>query len=416
DVVSGLLVLLTVLGYLRWTEGGGRRWYWASVAACAAALLAKSMAVCIPVLLLVLDVYPLRRLPRDPREWRGREARAVWLEKVPFAALAAAASVMAFVAIRSTVSLKPMSEVDALSRLAIAAYAAAFYLWKAVVPIRLAPLYELPYPLALGWAPGAAGLVIAAITVILVVCRRRWPGLLAAWVIYLVALLPVSGLFQNGPQIAADRYTYLPMLGFAVVAGAGIARLAARARTGALGAALARAGGGAGLALLVALMALTWQQVQVWRDTTTLWSHAIRVSPSAIAYGNLADQRLIDGDADDAFRLAEAALRVDPRSVVAHNVLGIVTARRGDLEGALEYFRAAIARDPKFVAGHINLGTLLMEQGDIGGALEHLHLARELSPGGRGVEERMFGAMLRLGRSQPGGDAGRPPIPALDRQ
>src|SRR5438132_2776639 len=224
DVLSGLFYLLTILVYLRDCERGerGRGWYWLSVAVFVCALLSKSMVVNLPVVLLILDVYPLRRLG-GAIGWWSEPARRVYVEKIPFVLLAAAASAIAVMAQVSIHAALPLAQLGVPSRLAISAYGLSFYLGKMIVPVNLSPIYELPRTVS-PWAMPfilSFGLAVA-ITAIVLTLRRRVLGLPAAWLAYLVVLLPVLGIFQSGPQIAADRYTYLAGLGWAILAGAGL--------------------------------------------------------------------------------------------------------------------------------------------------------------------------------------------------
>src|SRR5438445_475708 len=223
DVLSGLFYLVTILMYLRACERGarGRGSYWLSVAVFVCALLSKSMVVNLPVVLLILDVYPLRRLGGFVGWW-SEPARRVYVEKIPFVLLAAAASAVALMAQLSHDTMVLVVQLSALGRLAVSVYGLSFYLWKMVAPVNLSPLYELP-PTVNPWAPPfllSYGLVVA-ITAIVLAFRRRLPGLPAAWVAYIVVLLPVLGIFQSGPPTAADRYTYLASLGLAILVSAG---------------------------------------------------------------------------------------------------------------------------------------------------------------------------------------------------
>src|SRR5438105_11119904 len=237
DVLSGLFYLLTILVYLRASERGarGQGWYWPSVAAFVCALLSKSMVVNLPVVLLILDVYPLRRLG-GAVGWWSEPARRVYVEKIPFVLLAAAASAIALMAQLSHDTMVLVVQLSALGRLAVSVYGVSFYLWKTVAPVNLSPLYELP-PTVNPWAPPfiVSYGVVVAITALVLALRRREPGLPAAWLAYVVVLLPVLGIFQSGPQIAADRYTYLAGLGWAILAGAGLLscwRSSRRSKTG----------------------------------------------------------------------------------------------------------------------------------------------------------------------------------------
>src|SRR5881628_1507446 len=264
DVLSGLFYLLTILVYLRASERGarGQGWYWLSVAAFVCALLSKSMVVNLPVVLLILDVYPLRRLG-GAIGWWSEPARRVYVEKIPFVLLAAAASAIAVMAQSSVHAAASLAQLSLPGRLVVSAYGLGFYLWKMVVPVNLSPLYELPRtmdpvapPFILSYA------LVLAITAIVLALRRPVPGLPAAWVAYVVVLLPVLGILQSGPQIAADRYTYLAGLGWASLAGAGLLSTWRRWPPFVLT--------GLAVVLLSGLGTLSWNQVEVWHDSETL--------------------------------------------------------------------------------------------------------------------------------------------------
>src|SRR5438093_8454887 len=170
DVLSGLFYLLTILMYLRACARGarGRGWYWLSVAVFGCALLSKSMVVSLPVVLLILDVYPLRRLG-GALAWWSEPARRVYVEKIPFVLLAAAASAVALMAQLSHNTMVSVVQLSGLGRLALSVYGLSFYLWKPVALVTLSPLYELP-PTVNPWAPPfllSYGLVVAITALVL---------------------------------------------------------------------------------------------------------------------------------------------------------------------------------------------------------------------------------------------------------
>ena len=196
DVLSGLFYLLAVRAYLRYVAARSAKGAYGAALGCfALALMSKSITVTLPGILVLLDIYPLRRLG-GATGWVTPAARRVWLEKLPFAALALAGAAVAIRAIASGGGLTP------LGVLALPARAA------------LSPLYELALPLR----PFGASFVLSALGVVTVtgtalLLRRRWPGFLAAWAAFTLTLLPVLGMAHNGYQVAADRYTYLACLG-----------------------------------------------------------------------------------------------------------------------------------------------------------------------------------------------------------
>src|SRR5438128_1522748 len=330
------------------------------------------MVVNLPVVLLILDVYPLRRLGGFVGWW-SEPARRIYVEKIPFGLLAAAASAVAVMAQLSKSAMIPVAHLSALGRVAVSAYGWSFYLWKMVVPLNLSPLYLLP-PTVDPEAPPfilSYGLVLA-ITAIVLALRRRMPGLPAAWAAYVVVLLPVLGIFQSGLQIAADRYTYLAGLGWAILAGAGL--LACRHATRFL----IR---GSAVGVLVGLGVLTWNQVHVWHDAEKLWTHALAIDPkSSVAHSNLGSALIAQGKPAEASEHFREALRINPNDADAHTNLGIALARQRKLIEASDQFRRALEIMPDNADVHYNLGMALARQGKPAEASEHFQAAVRINP------------------------------------
>ncbi|MGH7276665.1 MAG: tetratricopeptide repeat protein [Candidatus Rokuibacteriota bacterium] len=359
DVLCGLFYLLALLAYLRYRESGGRRAYLASLALFAAALLSKSMAVTLPAVLLLLDVYPLRR-----RAWR---------EKIPFFALSAAAGTLALVAQRSAGAMSSTAYLGPLERVAIAFYSLAFYLWKTLIPVRLSPLYELPARVEpVAWPYVASAIVVLALSAVAIAARRRWPAFAVAWASYVVTVLPVSGLVQVGPQIAADRYTYLACLSFAVFAGGALARVRLALRNRRATGVLLFAGAGV---LAVALVVLTLNQTRIWRDSETLWSQALAVGPSAIAHAKLGVVRDEQGKPEEAIAHYRAALRIHPDMPDTYNNWGIALARQGRWQEAIEQYENALKLAPGSAETHANLAVALERVGRVAEAAQHARTA-----------------------------------------
>src|SRR5438552_7585829 len=373
DVLSGLFYLCTILVYLRACDRGerGGGWYWGSVGLFVCALLSKSMAVSLPVVLLILEVYPLRRLG-GARGWWGEPAHRIYLEKIPFVLLALAASGGAFIPQIEGRNMPSLDELSVLGRLAVSAYGLRFYLWKTVFPVSLSPLYELrgQDPLALPFLLSYG--VVPAVTALALILRHRLPGLPAAWLAYAVILIPVLGIFQNGPQIAADRYTYLASLGWAILASAGL--LAAWRRRPFLVTGLT-------VLLLLGFGTLTWNQVRVWHDSEKLWSHAVAIDPrSPIGQIGLGLALARQGKLAEAIAHYEQALRIKPDHADAHANWGDALAQQGKPAEAIEHYQQALHIKPDNALAHNNWGVALLHQGRLAEAIEHFRQALIISP------------------------------------
>jgi tetratricopeptide (TPR) repeat protein len=372
DVLAGLFYLLTVLAWLRACEADGRsrrRWYLTSLALFALGLLSKAMLVSVPLVLLVLDVYPLRRL--DPRAWRSAATRRVLLEKAPYLALAAVTVAVTSVAMMATVHVTSLSVRPPAARVAMAAYSLVFYPWKTLVPLDLRPMYATPAHVSLVEPRFlAAALAVLAITIALVVARRRWPAGLAAWLTYGIALAPVSGLVHAGPQLVADRFAYVPSLAFCLLLGAAVAASAQQALLARLVPAL--------VAVWIASLAvLTSSQLQIWRDTDTLFAYTLAIDPDCAwchaGYGVSLGNR---GDLARAIPHFQRAAALRPTSGPFATNAGLALLRAGRAADALPYLEHAVTAQPDNVDARLRLGAALTEIGRPGDAALHLERAR----------------------------------------
>ena len=243
------------------------------------AVLSKSITMTLPAALLIIDIYPLRRLKLAPSEWLSGPGRRVLLEKVPFLIIAAIAACVSYWAVARHEFFTSTVQYPLPARLVMALYSVCFYIGKTILPVGLSALYELPPrvdPFACRFLGPELALVVA--TAALVAGRRMLPGALAAWVYSALLVLPVSGaVIHAGVQLVSDRYAYLSGLGFAVLAGGSLAWfLSQRARVssgvvvaGAVAAVLVVAGWGAG----------AWRQSRLWVDSEALWRRAVEVEP-----------------------------------------------------------------------------------------------------------------------------------------
>lgn len=409
DVLSGALFLASVLLYLRAadrTDQRRRRLLAGAVAAFAAALLSKSIVMTLPVLLVILDVYPLRRLSIDPREWRSMAARRVLLEKVPFFVVGLAGASVSYWALVHNNFVTPAEKYPLASRVVMATYSVTFYISKTIIPMDLSALYEAPSrvdPLAPEFV---AGLMTSTIvTAALVLLGRRWPGALASWIWYVVAIAPVGGLVHAGFQLAHDRYSYLSCLGWAVLLG-GLPIWLLRARaTGMLRPALCASGNVALTCWLAALALLTWTQVQVWRSTETLWTHATFATPEcSICHDNygamlLNRQPLNAAILPVAIEHFHQALVIKPDRYKPYAGLGLALIRTDRVAEAERPLRMAVSKFPDDAGALNNLGLALVRQGKFAEAEPFLRRSLAINDRNVVAHANLGGALAGLGRT-----------------
>jgi protein O-mannosyl-transferase len=393
DVLSALFGLLTVLAYLRFAAAGDRRraWYLVSLGLFALGLLSKSMLVSLPAVLLVLDIHPLRRL--DARSGRQATPIALLREKLPYMALALASVAITSALMARTVRVTSLALYPPAARLAMAAYSLVFYPRKLLAPLDLMPMYELPVRVSPLEPRFLLPLVlVVAVTIALVLARRRWPAGLAAWLAYAAMLAPVSGLVHAGPQLVADRFSYLPSIALLLPLGAGVTLAARRPALGRLvSAAIA--------VWIVSMAALTWAQVQAWHDTDTLFGYALEVDPEcgwcSAQYGGVLGNR---GDLAHAIPLLQRAAGLRPHRAGYQAQAGLALLRGGRATEAVPYLERAIAIQPGNADALTNLGLALLDSGrpaDAAPILKTALAARPATPEARAGLVRAYRALGR---------------------
>ena len=343
-----------------------RTWLRLSLAAFLASLLSKSMGVTLPVVLVLIDYCPLRRLGGLPGRAMAAEARNAWLEKLPFLGLALAATVATLAAQQQGGALRSAAEIPWSLRPWIVVHSYAFYLWRSIVPADLTVLYPLPHVGAhniLSWVSLAALLAITAVALVL---WRRLPVLLACWLFYGITLAPVCGLLSFGAQSFADRYSYLPLLGPFLLIAVAVVRASQMGRRGLRRATSLMIGAMVGIALFL-LAAQTARQIATWHNGESVWLHHLRIHPDhARAVFNLAYSYQSQGRIDRAMRAYERCLELATDDFNANINYGSLLLRQGEATRAAEHFRRAAAEAPESGAprtkagAHYNLGLALV--------------------------------------------------------
>ncbi|WP_414660572.1 tetratricopeptide repeat protein [Horticoccus sp. 23ND18S-11] len=372
DVLSGFFWFATLWAYgiyaarrQRGERGARTRWPYAiALLACALGLIAKPMLVTLPCVLLLLDFWPLRRwVPAaNPAGLPRESVSRLVVEKLPFFALAIASSVVTYHVQKDGGAVSVALSVPL--RLENALVAVVSYLGKFIWPVDLAVLY--PHP---GEWPGRvviwSGIIVVSATVLAVGLHRRRPWLTVGWLWFLGTLVPVIGLVQVGLQSMADRYTYLPMLGVQIA-------LLWTVREWAATPGARRAWGAAAVALLGAAALRTHDQIGVWKNSFTLFDHAIAVtSRNYLAHDNRGLWLFNAGRVDEAMADYRRSLAINPDYLNAHNNLGYAFAQTGRPAEAIPEYRAALKSNPAHLEVRNNLANALSDLGQLPEAMEH---------------------------------------------
>ena len=372
NVLSTFLAFSCLLLYARYASAKTLWRYAACISVFILGMLAKSMLVTLPVLMLILDWWPLRRLTRADRI-DPKAVFAALLEKIPFLAIALAIGLAMLFIHAGRVEHADFVARSLGERAMIAIQAYAFYLHKLVWPTNLSIIYPSDAPVSTGSVITSAT-VLLAITAAATLSWRKYPFFAAGWAWYLVSLLPVSGLVQTGPVGLADRFVYIPYVGLFVSIVWGIDAAVTKAKSLARHAVIAFA-----IAIIV-LATITWRNIALWKDDRTVFSHAQAVTQDNYkALVNLGLHYMDAGQKQKALTNFHEALAIKPNDKHALYNLGLYHAREKDFIRACSYFQQALASDESNIRPRINLGACLAELGKLEEARSELEKVLELS-------------------------------------
>ena len=364
DVLCAFFWFLTLWCYAGYAQKPGWGRYVLVLLGFCGGLMAKPMIVTLPFVLLLLDVWPLRRANRLAILW----------EKVPLFALAAGVSLATYMAQQRGHAVRLLSALPAGMRVANALVTYIVYIARMFWPAKLAVYYPYSHDLTV-WRAAVAGVALAGITVLVLRWFRPCPYLAAGWFWYLGTLVPVIGFVQVGGQSSADRYTYLPMVGLAIMLSWGMAdfvKRVPRARTVAAVSAVAACS---------ACLVLTWLQLRYWANSGTLFEHAVEVTAdNHIAQNNLASYDLTQMRNEEAWAHVIEALRIKPDYPEAHVNLATILRRLGKADESEREYRVALSLQPGSVEAHSGYGALLLGQGRASEALQELWEVVQLRP------------------------------------
>lgn len=427
DVLSTCCLLLTLLAYHRYVRQPSRMSYAAVCVWFALGLLAKSMLVTLPVLLLIIDIWLLDRLetdsvatettpvpPREPADlnlpapphalpsiqpaaaprYSQHGLLALCLEKVPLLLLSLACAVVTVGAQGTAGAFQMHGRLPLVYRLGNSVQSYAWYVTKTLWPFGLSPFY--PHPLRnLSPAAVASGaLLLVVVSVGVYLSGRRLRIITFGWLWFLISLIPVIGLVQVGVQAHADRYAYVPHIGLLVLivwqAQAWCSRLPGGpwvARTAAWTA-------------IACCSALSWLQVPVWHDTEALWRQALRVDPdNELAHYELSKAIARDrGPQPECFVHLRAVLKHPEHRDLAWHGLGNLYEQQGDLQQAAEQYRQAIQANPRHARASLDLAAIQRKLHDQGGAYETLRAYAAFNPPGPEVWTRLGFAQMGMNR------------------
>ncbi len=411
DVLSGLFFMLTLWTWVCYVQKrlkvengelksgsassdfGPRHWtlgYYLALLFFALGLMSKSMLVTLPLILLLLDYWPLNRLPPGTigfsRRWFQTWLGLI-LEKTPFFLLATAICVITVHVQKNAVFVA--QNLTHFGRIGNALSAYTDYLGHMFYPVNLAVAYCHWETNPTIWIVGWSLLVLSGISAGVLAGARKHRYLVVGWLWYLVMFAPVIDIMQVGQNARADRYTYLPQIGLYVMMTWGVVELCAFWRHHRV------VLGFVATAILASLLACAYIQTGYWKNSVSLWTHAVACRPSnAFAENNLGGALAAQGKWNGATEHYERAIQLEPDYPEAQVNLGIARVNQGKLDDAIQYFDRALQINPHSAEAHYNLGSTLTAQGKLPEAIQQLEQALECRPG---YTDAHYGLGLTLG-------------------
>jgi Tfp pilus assembly protein PilF len=374
SLLCTLFSLLTIAAYGWYASRPEVNKYLVVVLVFIVALMAKPMAVTLPVVLLLLDYWPLNRYESLPF---GREWLRLFTEKLPLLLISAASSAVTVIAQRSGSSLGGLSAVSLSLRMQNAIVSYEAYIGKMFWPAKLAVFY--PFPESLPWSEVAgAAVVLVAITAAIFYFRNA-QYLVMGWCLFIATLVPVIGVVQVGSQSMADRYAYIPYIGLFIIIAWGTKDVADAVNLSPIVPAVA------GLCVILAFAAATTQYVQCWQNGTKLFTQAsvVAVRPNTVIEQGLADAALSAGRLDEAYHHAAEACRLKPTFAVCHFNMAQILFSRNQLQDAREQFELAATYASNKELALVSLiysGAISIQLGDYDGADYVLMSALKIDP------------------------------------
>lgn len=360
DVISTFFWLLTMWFYMRYVRRPKFVTYFPIMLSLALGLMAKQMLVTLPLVLLLLDYWPLERFawPPSKRDHKGSSGTAslsrCLVEKLPLLTLSAIASIIVLLVQSKAALVRSTMQIPIAYRIGNALLAYTKYIIKMFWPVNLGILYPHPQQNLPIWQALSAGILLLCITALVFLFSRSRRYLLVGWLWYLGTLVPVIGLVQVGLQAMADRYTYVPHIGLFLIVAWAAPDLLQKVKYKNIILATGSA------AVLVTLSLLTWLQLSYWKDSITLFKHTVAVTrDNDILHYNLGILFLEEGKTDEAIKHWTEAVKIKPDQPTIHKNLAMLLVRQGKVDQAIEHYRQVLKYKPNDITAYNDLQKLL---------------------------------------------------------
>ncbi|HEY4743051.1 MAG TPA: tetratricopeptide repeat protein [Desulfuromonadaceae bacterium] len=396
DVLCALFWFLTIIAYAEFTKRRKPALYVLSLFSFILGLMSKPMIVTLPLVMLLMDFWPLNRFqgmddhPNLSQRLRRRLPPLI-IEKIPFFACSLLSGIVTIYGQYRFGAMSDLTVFPLRLRMENALVAYIRYIIKTIWPLDLAVFYPFPPSLPL-WQVITSLAALLSISVAALRVARQRPYVPVGWFWFLITLVPVIGLTQVGNQSMADRFSYIPGTGLFMIVAWGFSDMTKGLRR------RERILTVLASAVIVASAALTWRQIGYWRDSVTLYRHSLQVtSGNNLIYGNLGAALVENGEMDAAIQAMREAIRINPLFVDGHHNLGIALAEKGELDAAIREYQVALGISPNDARLHYNLGIALAGKGDLASAIRELQVALRISPNDWKAYYNLGRVLVRIG-------------------
>ena len=380
DVLSTLFWILTMGAYLGYVNRPNKSRYALTVVVFGLGLMAKPMLVTLPLVLLLLDYWPLGRFQKASHHKNtGRTQKGIFghllLEKVPLLLLSAGSCAITYFVQQKGGSVAAINAISPAMRISNAVFSYAKYIGKMIWPSRLAVFYPHPGDKLPLWMVVLIAMLLFAISIWVIKLAKKRGYLTVGWFWYIITLLPVIGIVQVGLQAMADRYTYVPLTGLFIIVAWGLADISTKwpYRKAVLTI--------LSVTVLSAMAIASRLQVRHWRNSVTIFEHALKVTDdNYVAYSSLVKPLFKQGRIDEAMAYNYQALRINPNDDIVHVNLGFILSKIGKFDEAVKHYARALQIKPDNPAAYKNMGNALLRQGKATEAIEQYQQVLRLLP------------------------------------
>jgi len=394
DLLSTFFWILIMWSYILYVKHSLRSMYLLSLLLFLLGLMSKPMLVTLPFVLLLLDYWPLRRFQfkyQDGCIQKIPVTISLIREKIPFFILTVASCAITFFAQKQGGAIGSLDVFSLKARIGNAIISYMEYIGKMFWPAKLSVFYPHPGILPV-WKIAGACFLLISLCFLTIKFSRKYPWLTVGWLWYIGTLVPVIGFVQVGTQAMADRYTYIPLIGLFIIIAWGFPVVLSKWRYKEITVVPIA------VTVLSILAVATWFQVRYWKDSITLFEHALEVTDNNyVVHNNLGFALKKDGKVTEAVENYLAALRINPDFEMAHLNIGVILADRGDNEGAIKHYKEALRINPDYITAYINLGNARLRQGRIADAINQYSEALRLDPDSEQAYNGLGAVMIRTG-------------------